>query len=311
MDVILHIGAHRCATTSFQGYLRANRGALKKDGVGFWGPFRTRDGLFSGVIPVPGPVTPARQLKLARGLILTQIEIAHDNGISQLVISDENMIGAPRLNARTRSLYGSIGARLAQYNHVFDGHITRIALSIRALDTFWASTLAFSVRRGHNFPDSEVVEAITMDRRTWRDVITDIACAMPDTEILVMPFEIYAGQPEAKLRQMTAPDTPIPAKHHRRWLNRSPDLEQLREIMLDRGDDTADLAGDGRWSPFNDAQTATLREKYYDDLYWLRAGADGLAKLTEETSLPKTRINLAGRPMTKGQTDDIQNGRVA
>ena len=40
--------------------------------------------------------------------------------------------------------------------------------------------------------------------------------------------------------------------------------------------------GDGRWDPFNDLQRATLREIWADDLFWLRAGADGLAQWLEE-----------------------------
>ena len=54
MKVILHTGAHRCATTSFQEYMRQNAQPLACQGIGFWGPYRTRGGaLFHGIQPGP------------------------------------------------------------------------------------------------------------------------------------------------------------------------------------------------------------------------------------------------------------------
>ena len=46
MDIILHLGAHRAASTSFQTYLRGADAQLAGQGIGFWGPQRTRKGLF-------------------------------------------------------------------------------------------------------------------------------------------------------------------------------------------------------------------------------------------------------------------------
>jgi len=316
MDVILHIGAHRTASTSFQAYMRCNSDRLARSGVGFWGPLRTRNGVFRGVIPVLSPMSPKRQLKLARGRILTQIAGVEAKGFEALIISDENTIGTPRQNLRAQSLYRAIGDRMAQYHHAFGGQITRVALSIRSLDSFWTSMLGYAVKRGHSMPNPVLLDQIIADTRSWRDVITDIACAMPDVEIQVMPFEIYAGQPEAKLRRMTGGKVTVPLHHHRKWLNRGPNLEQLHHILLDRSEPADVLvrgaeAGNDRWHPFSAPQIAQLREKYHDDLFWLRAGADGLATLTEETSPHKTRINLAGGQTLKGQSNDIENGRVA
>ena len=40
MDIFLHVGAHRTATTSFQHYLQANVGPIETLGVRVWGPSR-------------------------------------------------------------------------------------------------------------------------------------------------------------------------------------------------------------------------------------------------------------------------------
>ena len=71
MDVILHIGAHRTATTTFQHYMRGQSSELARAGIGFWGPWRTRGGLFSGVMPGPvaiGGGDPARRAAVEEAL---------------------------------------------------------------------------------------------------------------------------------------------------------------------------------------------------------------------------------------------------
>ena len=67
MEIVLHIGAHRTATTSFQAYMRGNAPGLVQGGVAFWGPLRTRNGLFSGLwAPVqPSPKAGAAVAPLA------------------------------------------------------------------------------------------------------------------------------------------------------------------------------------------------------------------------------------------------------
>jgi hypothetical protein len=60
-----------------------------------------------------------------------------------------------------------------------------------------------------------------------------------------------------------------------------------------RGEDPRPLIGSGRWLPFNRPQVVTMREAYLDDLFWLHAGADGLASIIEETGADRTGTNPA------------------
>ena len=54
MEIILHVGAHRTGTTSFQRAMTQGRGALMRSGTVFWGPQVTRSGRFSGLMRGPG-----------------------------------------------------------------------------------------------------------------------------------------------------------------------------------------------------------------------------------------------------------------
>ena len=127
MKVILHIGAHRTGTISFQSYIRRHSKELRDDGLGFWGPMRTRKGLFAGVQPTPGfGRTAARR---ARGRILLNLKKAQAQGVETLFVSDENMMGSVRMNLRKSRLYPDIGERLARYIWAFDQRIDKIVLS--------------------------------------------------------------------------------------------------------------------------------------------------------------------------------------
>ena len=204
-----------------------------------------------------------------------------------LIVSDENIIGTPRGMLRAGKLYPAAGERMARLHGGF-GRVSRIVIQIRTLETWWASLLALLVARGEPLPDAETLARIVASERGWRQVITDIACACPDARITVLPFEWFVGRPDVQLRCMTGSPFPPLAAPGAFWDNRSPDIAALRHLLADRGD-AATLEGEGRWQPFDTTQTAQLRELYADDLFWLTAGADGLAQLAQEDTLAGIR----------------------
>lgn len=312
MDVVLHIGAHRTASTSFQAFMRAHADQLALQSVGFWGPRRTRDGLFAGIMPTNGSPRSARAARLASGRIALALERARLQDLQTLVISDENVIGAPRRNIRDMVLYRDAGHRLARHVAAFGGRITRIALSIRGLDSFWPSTLAYGIARGHPLPSSQLLEIISQQTRGWRDVIGDLASAAPGIEIVVMPHETYGARPERRLELMLRRPCMLPRQDAQTWLNRAPDLAALRDVLALRGENP-DLLGTatGCYHPFNTEQTARLRELYQDDLFWLHAGADGLATLMTEKTRDQTGLIPQRDTLARGHDDDRQKGRMA
>ncbi|MEP4197559.1 MAG: hypothetical protein ABJL99_18200 [Aliishimia sp.] len=249
--------------------------------MAFWGPRRTRKGLFSGLIPYkPGGGWKGAQCR-AEGRIQLNIERARIAGIQTVLVSDENMIGSVRANMRTAELYPAIGERMSRYAQAFNGKITRIALGIRAQDRYWSSAIAYGVARGHPVPRKRKLESIATNTRSWRDVVTDLNCAVPGAEICVLPYESYYANPQTLLSKTCKIVAPVQGGHE--WLNRAPDLPKLRCMLEERGEDPAQLPkGDGHWQPFSDTQIATMQEKFADDLFWLAAGAGGLATMTEE-----------------------------
>jgi hypothetical protein len=311
MDVILHVGAHRTATTCFQHYMRENSEHLWTRGIGFWGPWRTRAGLFRGVMPVAGSGAAQSQLDRARGRVSIQLDRAAEKGLRHLIISDENMLGAPRRNLRDLRLYAAAGQRMARFSHAFAGVTPQVILSIRQHDMYWASSFAYGVARGHRLPRPRDLKTIAYGCRGWREVIEDLACAVPGVPLMVMPYEVWGGRSDDQLGHMTGL-CDVPRGHAREWMNASPSLAQLRQVLRDRGLSPDHLPqGEGRWMPFSDDQRAALQETYQDDLFWLCDGADGLATLIEETGSVTAGQTPRTDQTTRGHGNGIEERRMA
>ena len=289
MEINLHLGAHRTASTTLQQFLDRNTAALRQSGIEVWTPARTRKGLFSGLFERPEDVTLEMERRGNRslGLIAIEMERARRAGCSSLLISDENMIGSTRNNLRQQQLYPLLTERLVRLRPAFDGKLRRIGISIRSYDTFWASCLAFGIVQGFRMPLMADLDRYITQPRRWRHVIANVAAAFPGVEILVWPFERFAGQPDQQLSFLTgARKSAVSLIGARDWNNPSPRADSLRQILALRGDaDPGQPLTDqtGRWMPFSDAQLLALRAQYNADLDWLRCGADGLAQLVEKT----------------------------
>ena len=308
MNVFLHIGAHRCATTTFQAYMRHNRSRLDLRGTGFWGPLQTRKGLFNGVLPGPGGRPGRDRQRRATGRIQLRLARSAGLGLQRLVVSDENIMGSVRANLRLGELYCGVGERLARYSQAFGGQVTDVALSIRCLDLYWASALGYSLTRGRHLPSENELDRLVHNPRSWRDVVTDVACAMPEARIHVLPFEVFAGRPDAQLQALTGLEAP--RNHARLWRNATPGLKQLHEEL---GPRTARSLpeGEGRWQPFSWMQQAALREIYADDMMWLTAGADGLARLARDPDEKMAGLNPPATELTRGRSHDDEDRRLA
>ncbi len=280
VDVILHVGAHRCATTSFQAYLRQNSAALGKQGIGFWGPLRTRGRLLHGVIPRPALGQGPEVAEAAAERIGAHLDRCAGRGVKTLIVSDENIVGSMRDNRADGDLYLRAGDRVARYVAAFGGQVTAIVLNIRALDSYWASALGYGVGRGFGLPGPATLAAIATLSRGWRGVIEEIAQAADGADILVAPFERFAGRADAQLRAIARCDAP--SDHAGEWKNETPDLSRLRKRLA--AHEAAELPdAQGRWNPFTEEQAALLRQRHQKDLRWLAAGADGLARLLDDT----------------------------
>lgn len=302
MDVILHLGAHRTGTTTLQRYLAQHRGVLAAQGLGYWGPQRTRGGLLSGL--VPAACDPPGLKRRALGRVRMNVADAQREGLQRLIVSDENILGGMRGALLGRALYPEAERRLSCIAPGFTG-LRRVVINIRALDCWWASVLAHAVARGHPVPGRAALERLVTSPRSWRHVIEDVAGICGDAEICVTTFEDMAGRPDRLAQVLAGTAALMPPDRAREWHNRGRRLPQLRAALDGRPDAHRLPGGEGRWMPFSPDMALALQQKYAADLAWLRAGADGLATLTEETPRGQDGPNPPPPP-TRGHAYDHQ-----
>jgi hypothetical protein len=282
LEVILHIGAHRTGTTSFQRALQQNQHNLTKNGVTTWGPRITRGGRFSGLLRGAECESreTARLVDRNKGIISIEMTRLNKFGQKTLLISEENILGSMRTNLYTTRLYPGLPERLERFALVFGSACSRIGLTIRPYEEFWASSMAYAIKAGHPVMDQDGHDRLVTQPRSWRNVINDVATAFPKAQITVWEFARLIGRPQAQYRLLVGKRgrlRPMDSQH-----NASPGRDALREILMLRGDAGAVQAiapGSGQFMPFGAHHVAAFQAQYADDLVWLR-------------SRPKTEFNF-------------------
>ena len=274
--------------------------------IGFWGPLRLRKGMCHGIIPDPKLGQGADAYIRAQGRIAVQLEQAASKGLRHLIVSDENMLGLMRQNFSAQSLYAATGERIARFTGAYGGSVKAIHLSVRCPSEYWTSALSFCIPRGVLVPQAARLEALAQSRRSWRDVITDIAAAAPNTQIYVSTYEQHGSAPERLLSYLMGQS--MPAQQTQIWRNKRPSAQELLRLPLGVTEiqRLKERISDTRWHPFSSAQKAKMQEQYTDDLFWLRAGADGLAHLLEDPKSEKTGSPAQMDFVNKGQSYDTR-----
>jgi hypothetical protein len=298
MQIVLHLGAHRTATTTLQQTLGESHIALQGAGLAYWGPKRLRAGLFDGLYE-GGPVLPPRRRGRAQGRVALQLRQAADGGAKTLLVSDENMLGTMRQIMQAQRLYPGAGERVARFAEAFAPHQVTLGLSIRCYDAFWASALGWRMRRGGPLPLPSLCDRLVTQPRRWRHVIADLAQAVPEARIAVWTHEAMAGRPVDLIAALTG--ARVALKGAERWCNPGARLSDLRAYLDDIGADPALARGTaGRFMPFDPDQRTALRAQYAEDLSWLAQGAGGLASHIDEAGAMTLRPTGQGR----GPRDD-------
>lgn len=315
VDVILHLGAHRTGTTSLQRYLEGNRDNLNEIGTEFWGPNRTRSGLFSGMVKKPSNLTHDAILRGRRssGLIRMELDRLHLSSVKSLIVSEENMIGTMGDNLGTAQLYPDAWARLQRFADAFEGRCKRVSLSIRSYDKYWASALAFMVERGHRMPTEQDLDHLVTQPRRWRTLISEVASVFPSAEVLVWPFEAMVGQVDQQLALLNGGAVPAQMRGRRDWHNASAGSAKLRQILVDRGNQgqASAMPDDySRWQPFERHHIAAFQAQYDEDIAWLRGGADGIATYAEYSNNGLAGIHLRSVEAQRGHFHDQEQRGV-
>ncbi|HID67929.1 MAG TPA: hypothetical protein EYP31_06660 [Roseibacterium sp.] len=304
MDVILHIGAHRTATSAMQHHMAYHRSALADSGAVYWGPKITRGGLFRGAIGgVEGVM--AWQGRRFAGRCAMRAEVVRQTGATHLIVSDENMFGSMRGTLEDTRIYPDAGRRVAAYATGFSSHRVTVAMCVRDYADWWTSALAFRLMRGGPLPRTALREHLVTQPRRWRHLVEEIARALPAAKVVVWNYERMANKPHDIVEELTgittAPSTAMPR-------NARPTAAALHDLMLSCDIDPKIFHWpEGQFMPFTTYETEALRAQYNEDLSWLANGAGGFADYFDAPAAQTGALTVEG----KGFPDDAEHRKLA
>lgn len=249
---ILHIGAHRTGTSSFQKFLRDNSGVLGSKGIEILCPPEIRSMNILDVV----------SLRLAS---------RPDAAASKMIISEENLLGTMGHNIATKALYPNATANLQKLAAIYQPDV--VMLSIRELGEYWTSSILFSLSRKETaLPTCQEMADIANAPRTWVDIVEDIQSIFSSAKLIVREFTHLTDNPKRFLKVSSKWPDLNETNLNRRPQNMRPGEDKVVSVLLDRGDFNAlSRLGDTRdIEVFSQSQRLKMYETYQNDLEKLR-----------------------------------------
>ncbi|MEO3414574.1 hypothetical protein AAFO92_07975 [Roseovarius sp. CAU 1744] len=214
--LVLHLGAHKTATTYIQSVLAAERAALRAKGVGLILPGDLRRD--TAPQDRQGKISDATRQLTA---------FAADPAINQIVLSEENLIGSTGNNLRRNSLYPGLKRKLSRLPAPLDHPNNRILFALRDYGPYLSSSVTTAIRRGKVFDPEALRAGFLPFARSWADVVADLREAFPAAEIKIWRYEDFADCGPMVFSAIADGFDPAPQAHAFRTLSG----EAMRQIL--------------------------------------------------------------------------------
>ena len=253
--IIIHLGAHKTATTTIQSHLDANYNSLLEQGILALTPpypgkdddrvraifgrnkplkkHRNRTGIFS-IFNHKYFQIRARRAAYFRELVK---EKCGSSWPRKIIVSEENLIGE-KLGKDTFGLYSPPPAafsRLVLLEKILGQSPDEIHFTIRSYDTFLPSVYASNTLHSKKLqPPFESIRKAwcTSVPRGWVDVVTDIKKIFPESILKLSVYE--RDSVEERLKSIVGPGIRLPTIQHGKQLHMMPSVEAInaRNIQI-------------------------------------------------------------------------------
>ena len=227
-NVILHIGAHKTATTHLQMALQSARPALSAQGVAFYGPTQLRkDGQF---LP--------ERLGLPFAKVQSSVDAKAEwqsmvGDAKRVVLSEENFVGV--LNRKgaqlVTPLYSNAVERIAALASVTAPEGIDVFLSIRAPATFLNSAYSQILMSGGQVRPEIFKAKNPLPTVDWVKYINRLTHIQSLRSLTVWPYEDYAAHFLKIVSLMVGSGPAKSVKWESEWAHRSLSARAVAEIM--------------------------------------------------------------------------------
>lgn len=199
MHIVLHLGAHKTASTHLQLALARARIALTGHGVLYIGP----DELRRRGLGLPEYLSLAGEDPDHAG----RLQAAFAGPCDRLVLSDENILGnAHNVEMiKTARFYDRASLRLKRLKALLPQGRLFLALGIRNPAGFLASAYAQRLMSGRLERFDDYVQGLDPARLRWSELIARVQAAVPDAGWTIWRYEDYPGNAPAILEALLGP----------------------------------------------------------------------------------------------------------
>lgn len=203
LKVILHCGAPKTGSTSFQHLLYAHRPALLKAGLYVPDVSRKRRQADDIRLVLAGLADSGRKpapkaLKRARELLRT---IAAEHGCHTILVSHETILGKPigEGGKSGRAAYPHATARIEAIRQALDGVDVEVRMVLRDYATFIPSWYVQQVRMGSTLTFEQFSRAPALNRFSWVGVVTQLRAAFGANRVRIYDHADLVKNPHALL----------------------------------------------------------------------------------------------------------------
>ena len=282
MDLVLHLGAHKTASTYLQRKLAANEDVLTKNGITFVPPQEYRPAMLATAPSVPFLSKSQTLRRRRRRQVLSgMLAKAQARGHRMFVLSEENLIGNPDRLVRGTWFYDNAHSELRALARTVDQRPVRALLAIRNYADFYPSAYAEVLKLKGFLPfDAARRRRIVNQTRGWPELIEDIGKALPEgSELHIWQHEAMKTHETRILEQFIGeaatdldplPDRPqqgasaraVAHLHHISSRGAKVGRDRVRKVLHDN----PKIRGHAAFDPWSAEERAHLTDRYRQDL---------------------------------------------
>ena len=209
MALILHLGAHKTATTHLQKSLQLAVETLAEAGIYYAGPDLLRTDLCPLVdgVGAKGPQGHAKAQRASAVLHQAQADFPH------LLVSDENLLGGTNrmgLFDRKGRIYPLAAPRLQRIIALTGAKDVTVALSVRDPAAFMVSAFSLQITRGHELDIRDYLCGRDVAALSWSELAERLLGVEGVSRLVLWRYEDYGALRPQILARLLTPEL-VPA----------------------------------------------------------------------------------------------------
>jgi len=197
LQIHIHVGVHKTATTFIQSRLKGNLAKLNRAGIGYMPIWAFRTSFWKELMKIDpagfriedhlGDFFPRGAPKEVRGII----------------ISDENLLGLCGPMLRTGKLYGGARPRMAHLRKLLAGHEVTLFCAVRRYDAFLASAYCEGLRTNKRYITFEdFTNRVNWKTISWLPVLNKIETGLQPDRVRYWRYEQFRPRAEEVLQEL-------------------------------------------------------------------------------------------------------------